>query len=478
MQGLLSGWIGTGSIRKNTLYLVGGTVRDLLLGRASKDLDIVCRGAKVLASAIARDRNAALVAMEKKPDEPCYRIVDRRHHDEYLDITEMRGCDIHEDLIQRDFTINAMALELKDDGTTGDLIDPCNGQRDLVQKTIRRVNDQSLASDPLRILRALRLCSALGFTIEGSALKEMQVRAGLLRDVSPERILTELLFILKGPRSSLYFREMDLLGILEIIFPEIVPMKGCKQNGYHHKDVWGHSLLVMAHTEHILNQLAGYFGDLSDTVAETLGEEKGPLLKLTALLHDLGKPLTRGTKPETGRITFYGHDREGSLIADSIAERLKMSNQQRAFITRMIAGHLRPLSLASPKASTGARMRWFRKMRDDSIPAIILSMADVMSSRGPASGEQCRTDFISWATESVRSYFVSVRPKIETPLLINGDDLISLGMQPGIALGNLLYRLRFAQDMGKITNREEALEAARQMIRRDDLSNSFNPLLR
>ena len=465
MQGLLSGWIGTGSFRGNTPYLVGGTVRDLLLGRAAKDLDIVCRDAKALASAIARDRNAALVAMEKKPDEPCYRVVDRRHPDEYLDVAEMRGCDIHEDLMQRDFTINAIALELNDDGTTGDVIDPCNGQRDLVQKTIRMVNDRSLLSDPLRILRAIRLSSALGFTIEGATLKEIQVGAVLLRDVSSERILTELLLILKGPRSSLYFREMDLLGILDIIFPEIAPMKGCEQNGYHHKDVWGHSLLVMAHTEHILNKLAGYFGDQSVMVAETLGEERGPLLKLTALLHDLGKPSTRAMKPETGSITFYGHDREGSLIGGSIAERLKMSNRQRAFITGLIAGHLRPLSLASPKASTGALIRWFRKMRDDSIPAIILSMADVMSSRGPASGEQYRTNFISWATQTVREYFGSAKPKMETPLLINGDDLISMGIQPGIALGNLLYRLRFAQDMGKITNREEALEAARHMLR-------------
>jgi poly(A) polymerase len=466
IQSYLRGWIEPNDVRGRSIYLVGGTVRDLLLGLAPKDLDLVCRNAKDLGSCIARRRNAALVPMEKIPDEPCYRVVDRADPERYLDIAEMRGETIYDDLARRDFTINAIALELKEDGTTGDFIDPFHGKEDMDRKVIRMVNDLSLLSDPLRVLRGLRLASALGFAVEEATLKEMEARAGLLRDVSSERIMTELLLILKSPRSAISFREMDLLGGLEAIFPEIVPMKECEQNGYHHKDVWGHSLLVMEHTEHILNRLAEYFGDHAAKVAENLGEERRSLLKLTALLHDVGKPLTRGMKTETGRITFHGHDKEGSIVAERIADRLKMSNRQRTFITRIIAEHLKPLSHASPRARTAARLRWFRRMRDDSVPAVILSMADVMSSLGPESGEEYRMDFISRAVELVTSYFESVKPRIEAPLLINGGDLISMGMKPGIALGNLLYKIRFAQDMGKITTREEALQAARELVRK------------
>lgn len=466
------------------LYLVGGTVRDLVMHADPKDLDLVCRDAKKLALSVAQRKNASLVMMEKKTDEhstgfipsptrgdkpcggeckPCYRVVDRGHPDDFLDIAEMRGDTIEEDLSHRDFTINAMAIGLHHDATVGELLDPFNGCRDIQQKTIRMVNKEAFASDPLRIIRAFRFAAALAFVIEEPTLKELQSNAALLRQVSVERIMTELQGILRRSKSSVWFRQMDDLGILEVIFPEILPMKGCQQNWYHHKDVWEHSLLVMEQVEEILFDLSR-FGEASVEIADLLDDEKTVFLKLAGLLHDIGKPSTRGIKPATDRIIFYGHDKAGAEIIKEMAKRLKLSCRSTDSLVRLIAEHLRPLALSSPKAKAAARMRWFRKMRDASVSALILAMADVMSSLGPESGEDYRKHFMAWAVGSVQEYFASIKPQLESPLLINGDDLISMGMKPGIALGRLLYRLRFAQDLGKITSRQEALQFAGDLI--------------
>ncbi len=446
-------------------YLVGGTVRDLLMNAAPKDLDLVCKNAKNLAVCIAKQKNAALVMMEKKADEPCYRVVDRGNPDECLDMAEMRGGTIEEDLGRRDFTINAMAIKLLDDGTAGELLDPFHGCEDIQQKTIRVVSKEAFVSDPLRILRAFRFAAALGFDIEEQTLKAMKNNAAFLKQVSVERIMAELKHILLTLNSSAWFRQMDEMGILEVIFPDILPMKSCEQNWYHHKDVWEHSLLVMEQVEEILYDFSR-FGDARARIADLLDDEQTVLLKLAGLLHDIGKPLTGGIKPGTNRIIFYGHDKAGAEIMKEMAGRLKLSSGSKDFLVRIIAEHLRPLALSSPKATNAARMRWFRKMRDDAAPALILSMADVMSSLGPESGEEYREHFMAWAVESMQDYFSSLKPKLEAPLLINGNDLISMGMQPGIALGRILYRLRFAQDLGKVTSREEALELAADMISR------------
>lgn len=457
-------WFARG-LPAGDMYLVGGTVRDLLLNVAPKDMDLVCKDAKRVAMSVAQQRKAALVMMEKKPEERCYRVVDRNNPEEFIDIAEMRGTAIEEDLGCRDFTINAMAIRLHSDGTAGELLDLFNGCSDIRQKTVRMVREEAFISDPLRIVRAFRFAAALTFTIEEQTLKALQGKAALLRQVSVERIMTELQNILLGSNSSVWLRQMDDLGILEIIFPEILPMKGCKQNWYHHRDVWRHSLLVLEQIEQILCDLSR-FGEVSPAIAALLNNDKTVFLKLAGLLHDIGKPSTSGIKPGTERIIFYGHDRAGAELIRELSDRLKLSGRSKDFLVNIVSAHLRPLALSSPKAKSAARLRWFRRMRDDAVPALILSMADVMSSLGPESGVDYREHFIGWATESIQEYFASIKPALELPLLINGEDLISMGMKPGIALGRILYRLRFAQDLGRITSREEALEFASDMISR------------
>jgi putative nucleotidyltransferase with HDIG domain len=461
----LKQWLSGSDIRIPRLYLVGGTVRDLLLGTVPKDADLVCREAKEFANTLAQRKNAALVPMEKKPDAPCYRVVDRDNSENFLDIAEMRGNTINDDLAQRDFTIDAIAMEVKDDGTAGAVIDPFQGTEDIKKGIIRAVSDASIASDPLRILRAVRLSAVLNFTIEKSTMEEMKNRASLLKAVSAERVMAELMLILKTPRSAHYFRQMDHLGILEVIFPETTMMKACAQNGFHHRDVWEHSLLVMEHTEHIINHLPDYFAKWSGKITALLGDgSRLPLLKLSALLHDIGKPATKGLNTDTGRITFYRHDEEGARLIELVSERMKTSSRDRDFMKLLCSEHLRPLHLASEGVKPSTKIKWFRMMGDESVPVIILSIADVMSSLGPESGAGYRERQINWSKQSVMDYYERVKAQIERPNLVTGDDLIVLGLKPGPEIGRVLEEIRNAQDTGDISSREEAIGLAKKLI--------------
>jgi tRNA nucleotidyltransferase/poly(A) polymerase len=251
---------------------------------------------------------------------------------------------------------------------------------------------------------------------------------------------------------------MDEIGLLEVLFPEILPMKSCNQNGYHHLNVWYHSLLVLENTEEIINNLVEIFGKWSTNISENLSlNDRLPLLKFAALLHDSGKPITQGQDEKTGKITFYGHEKEGTRIVDTVAKRFKMSNQNRELLSLLVAEHLQVLALMSKEIKSTGSMMWFRKMKDNSIPAIILGMADVLSSQGADSSVRYREDFIEQAKQSINNYFARTKAMIEMPNLINGYDLIALGMKPGTEIGHILNRLRNAQDIGEVTTREEAL---------------------
>jgi putative nucleotidyltransferase with HDIG domain len=437
----------------------------MLLGGRPKDIDLVCKDAKAFAYSLGECKKAAVVPMEKKSAEPCYRVVERKHPDNFLDIAEMSGPTIYDDLGRRDFTINSIAAEVKKDGTVGPIIDPFDGAGDIKHKSIKMTGRESFVSDPLRILRAVRFSASLGFTIEPQTKEEMCRCAALLQEVSGERIITELLLILKTFHASLFIREMDHLGILDVLIPEITLMKGCKQNGFHHKDVWQHSLLVTENCEHILKNLTTYFGNWADKVmCNLVDNNRLPLLKLAALLHDIGKPLTSGINTKTDRITFYGHDETGAKLACAIAERLKLSSQDQDYLILLVAEHLHVLGLAGSTVKAAARMRWFRKMKENVVPAIILGIADVKSSLGSESTVKWRNHYLEWSKNIVRDYYEIIKARLATPSLINGTDLISLGMEPGPEMGVFLDILRNAQDTGEISTQEDALALAKSLL--------------
>lgn len=460
---MLEKWLAGHAI-PGPLFLVGGTVRDIIMDRPVRDIDLVCKGAKELAHTLASGRNSAVVPMEKKTGEPCYRVVDRENTGNFLDIAEMRGGTIYEDLHKRDFTINAIAIEIRSDGKPGEFYDALTGIHDIKNRVIRIAGAAAMESDPLRILRAFRFSAELEFDIEAVTLAEIRNRAGLITTVSSERIVFELLLILKTRRSSMFFRQMEELGVLSVIFPEIVQMKDCPQNWFHHKDVWEHSMMVMENCEDIINSLQNFFKDYSKEVAENLaGDNRLQLTKLAALLHDIGKPLTRGLNETTGRITFYGHDSEGARLIENISNRLKMSNTDSAFLALMVAEHLHLFDLSKDTVRPATKTKWFRRMHEDAIPVIIIAMADVKGTLGNSSTEEFRDFFIGWAKETVREYYQTIKKTLERKILVSGDDLIELGIKPGPEMGRMLEQIRTAQDTGEINTKEEALKMAQNL---------------
>jgi tRNA nucleotidyltransferase/poly(A) polymerase len=465
---ILKTWLAPLKENLPPLYMVGGSVRDHLLSRPPKDIDLVCTGAEDAARKLARANGAAFVPFTKKAGEPCFRVAVRGKPDNFIDFSPMHGGNLLTDLQRRDFTINAIALELGPDGTPGQIIDPLKGAADIEQGIIRMTGPGVFESDPLRILRAFRFAAALKFAVDSDTLSAVESQASLLKNVSAERILNELLETFRTPDAFSQVQMMDALGILTVIFPEISPMKGCAQNGFHHLDVWNHSLLVFQNCERILNQTVPdfQFGIPADLVLENLcRKNRIPLLKLSALLHDAGKPAHQSLHPETGRITFYGHQKTSLEIAFAVAERLRMSRQDQEYLCTVVGEHMKVLDLARPGVKQNTLARWFRKLGEDGVPVIIHGTADVLSTLGPDSSEIYRNNFIQWAENTIRDYYENLKPRLEQSAFISGRDLMALGMSPGPEMGRILTQVRQGQDAAQISNREEALALAEALMK-------------
>ncbi len=464
IQKILREWLAPLEGNWPSLYLVGGAVRDRLLARPARDLDLVCRNAKEFARRVAKTRDATVVPFEKRANEPCYRIVDRQKSDTFVDLSPIKGESIVEDLSSRDFTINAMAYEVRPEGELSRLIDPLEGLLDLEQRIIRITGPGAFSSDPLRILRAPRFAASLDSTIEQATMGTMKEEAFKLEKVAGERIWAELLEILRSPGSSRLVRLMDRLEIMTVLFPEVKAMKGCAQNFFHHLDVWDHSLAVLENCEGLAGRLEDYFGPAAANVKDNImAHNRLPLMKMAALFHDVAKPATRDVDKDSDRITFYGHQREGQQMAGEIAGRLRMSKRDQGFFATLIGEHMHVLNLSSPEVRPATRLKWFRKLKDDCVPLIILGIADMEATLGPASAQKRRENHIQWSKESVKAYYGEIKQKLERRDLIAGKDLLGLGIPPGPEMGRILRKVREAQDIGEINDREEALALAGEL---------------
>lgn len=465
IRGKLEGWLNSLGDTPPAIYLVGGAVRDILLSRPVKDIDLVCQDAESLAWRLASANKAVVVPFKKKPDEPCYRVVDRADSSRYLYLSPMRGESIQVDLGTRDFTMNAMAMQVEVSGGLGNPIDPFGGAEDVKSKLIRAVSQECFDRDPLRILRAVRFAAKLSFSIEGETLRLMREKADGLVRTAQERIRAELVGILEVGQCAPFIRMMDDLNVLGVVFPEIGPAKGCTQNSYHHQDVWQHSLAVLENCEYVLTHLEEFFGAAALNVQENLsGASRVPLLKLAGRLHDVGKPGTRALNQETGKITFYGHDREGASIVEGIANRLCMSTKETEFLKTLVAEHLHVLNLSQPEVKSTTRLRWFRKLGDESIPILVLGIADIKGTLGPDSNEAERQIHVDWSTKTATEYYDEIKSKLSAPDLIGGKDLLALGMKPGPEIGRVLREVREAQDQGTIHDREGAIVLAKRIL--------------
>jgi poly(A) polymerase len=407
--------------------LVGGCVRDILLGREPEDFDVATGAppARVMelfprtvpvgekfgvVMVIGEDTQVEVATFRSESG-----YADRRHPQ------TVEFSDAVQDAARRDFTVNGMFL----DPMTGEILDHVGGKADLEARMIRAIGnpDSRFGEDALRILRAMRFASSLGFRIETGTWDALCHHRELIREISAERIRMELTSGLTRPHPDRFLGLLDESGILEILLPEVAALKGCEQPPEFHPegDVFVHTKLMLS----------------------LLKADPSPALAFAVLLHDIGKP---ATACKADRIRFNNHDKVGSEMADVICRRLAFSNCLREQVVAMVQRHMGFMSIPEMRESTVRRFLAAPTIGDE----IELHRVDCLASHR-------NVDNLAIATRKLEEMRVEdSQPRLPPPL-INGDDLIALGLEPGPSFRVILNSVQDAQLEGQIATREEAL---------------------
>ena len=458
--------------KKIEIFLVGGFLRDGLLRRGGYDFDFaVKKGAIPLARLFAKTIKGAFVLLDE--ERGCGRVA-KRHNGviETYDFADFRAPTLEQDLLHRDFTINTLTAKVNDFSLdaeiTKNIYDPRGGAKDLKARCLRMVSAKAFREDPLRLLRAYSLRAQLDLRIEQKTLRQIKKDKDLLRRVARERVLDEFFKVLESERAAENLRAMDKIGLLENIISQVAVMYGVTQGGYHHLDVWPHSLEAVSQLENIFQEHAKD-AEIVEYLSEPLAgrRTRRALLKLATLLHDIGKPQTR--KKEDGRMSFHGHEHVGKGIARPIAKLLKLSSRERMILEDTVQWHLRPGYLSNFKnPSERAYFRYFRDTKDEGAAIALLSLADQRSTRGPLTTGEDQRHHEKICRELLKRFFEMKKAKPFVPLL-NGHDLIKkLGLKPSPLFGKILKEAEEAQATGKVTTKEEALELARKIAAKGD----------
>lgn len=433
------------------IYLVGGSVRDLLMGLPVHDLDFaVADDGLAVARPVADLLRAAYVPID--PERKTGRVI-LPEGDLYVDIAALRGPDLLADLRDRDFTINAMALVRTVEGDW-QLIDPLGGQGDLQQGILRAAAPTSFEHDPLRTLRAVRMCAQFHCTLDPFTESALRRAAAQLGEVSAERLRDEWFKLLALPGVARSVARLDELGLLEAILPELA-------NGGAHRPAWAHALGTVEALERLwagltrpppladeVLPLEPFAGLLIERYVTRLCDERThlALLKCAALLHDLTADPTRSAH-----------------LAAEIARRWRCSNREIAMLHQAIVAqaHL-PELVAQTTLSRRDLYRFYRVGGEYGIDAVWIALACYLARRPAAEHTARWRRWMTTAARLVEAYYLHRYEVIEPPLLLNGHDLLALGVEPGPQVGDLLAALREEQAAGEITDREQALAFVRQ----------------
>jgi tRNA nucleotidyltransferase (CCA-adding enzyme) len=428
--------------RGKRAWVVGGCVRDALLGRPVADWDVATD---------ALPEEMLAIFPRAIPTGIKHGTVTVLMGGASIEVTTLRGegaysdgrrpdsvhfvDDITADLARRDFTINAIAY----DPVSAELIDPHGGQRDLALRVIRAVGNplERFAEDGLRVLRAARFAATLEMEIAKDTLAAIRPTLDTYRKVSQERVRDEWLKSMKARRPSRAFEVMRDAGILEITCPELLLGVGMEQNKYHAYDVWRHGMECMDACQ----------GD--------------PILRIAALLHDVGKPASRARSEKTQDYTFYDHDRIGAEIADPICARLRFSNDERARIVGLVRHHLFHYEADWSDATV---RRWMRRVGKDSIPDLyVLNEADVRAKGVDATADLASLEALKAHVEKVVAAGAALTTR---DLAIDGKDLMKeLALSPGPILGRILAHLLDVVTTDPALNeREQLLARAREFV--------------
>ena len=444
-------------------YVVGGSIRDVLLERIPTDYDIAVKGnPEEFARKMASNRAGHVVEMGKA-GQKIFRVILNKH---IFDISSLNGTCIEDDLKKRDFTINAVAYDL----FSGKIIDCAGGLKDLADKCIRMVSETIFTEDPIRLIRAYRMSACLAFNIDKRTAAMIKNQAEQIKYSAGERVRTELFKILGTATSYNYLSQMAETDLLTTIIPELSPLKGCFQNNRHVYDVFEHSMKAYQQLETIVNDFGKYFPGITIPTHQKIGAEKTVLLKCSMLLHDVGKSPAK-TIDNDGNTRFYGHASKSADMAQKISQRLKFSTRDRRFVDSIIRNHMKPLFLFNANQKKTLKpnglTRFFIKSGDNMPYLLLHAMGDTKAKQA---GKASR-DFISFIREMMRYFFDDFKPRSEKPRLVTGYDLIHVfALPPSPLFKTILDNVEEARLANRIHNRSQALdlvgEFLNEMIRR------------
>ena len=416
-------------IKNYDAYLVGGYLRDLLSGEISPDRDIAikCDNLAKLTKKIADELNGSFVELD--PVNEIYRVV---FGEDYIDFAKLLNNNLDDDIKRRDFTINAIMYDINNEK----FVDITGGKKDFEEKIIRTYKISNLSDDPLRMIRAIRFQAKFGFRIDDEIVNFIKENNSLILNVAPERVHQELMKTFEGKFLINALFSMDETGLLDVIFPFFKDIKKIPSNSHHHLDLFHH---LIETTKNIrINK---------------------PELKLAAFIHDLAKPDCWTIEPETGRHRFIGHDELGAKKVVPFLKKLKFSNKEIEYISKMVQFHIYPSALMKDENVTErAIIRFIRKIGNDTLDLLELARADRLSARGPAVSDEMIEVNLS-NLEKLKEKYFEISPKLkEMPKLVDGNEIMQiLNLKPSPKLKEIIDEIKELQLEGKINNKEEAI---------------------
>jgi poly(A) polymerase len=397
-----------------------------------------------------------------------------------IDITTL-GHTIENDLSKRDLTIDSLAISLehvnrKNPPEKWPILDLFGGKKDLLSKTIRAIRPEIYSDDPVRLLRTVRIASETNFSIEPATINYMRWNYNKIQNTSGERIRDEFLKILSGDNLERHLSILSSTGVLESIFPELTEGRDIDQPNEHYWDVYNHNLQCAVMAEYLLDDSRNFsihpelayvpYNDVIKDYFQLPSSDKHnrtTILRLAALLHDIGKPKTKQID-SNGKMRFLGHAEVGMELARNALERLRISNRGIETVCHMIKEHLRPSQLApnGEMPSKKALYRYFRDLEDVAIDTLFLNMADYLAAKGP------KINIYDWRVHCNQIRYIldkgsETNVTILNNNLISGHDLIStLGFKPGPHFKKILEYISEAQVEGIVITKNDALNLAKK----------------
>lgn len=449
------------------IYLAGGAIRDFFIKKEINNFDIVISEDNMnIAKQFADIKNGKLVNIDKSNSILRVVINNVENKEIVIDFCKMKGKDIYEDLSNRDFTMNALALKIEEGKVNFDkVIDPYGGLDHIRNGLIREVNENVFVRDPIRLLRAVRFMAELNFDISDATLELIKKNSFRIKEISAEGISNEIFKILSQKRSYYYFNFMDKhLELLGKIFPEIEPMKEVGRCKYHVVDSWTHSLHTMKVIEKII-YASDYFESHLKKAYEkhtsqimSNGHTRIQLIKLAALFHDIGKPKARWVD-ETGRVRFRGHEIVGAEIMSNISDKLKLSKKEKNFLCKIVKEHMWPLTLYKTNDVSGkALYDLFKNFGEITLDIILIGLADIISTRQLLKPHEEMGMYKVHAEYLANNYLTRFKRLEDISSIVSGEDILkSFDIEDKTSISDIIDSIKKAIFFGKIPLERERI---------------------